>query len=231
MSARHRKKICAYCGEFKKLTKDHVPPKLLLEEPYPPNLWTVPSCHDCNASFQEDDKYTRTALAQDVRASNNAAAQHNLPAIIRSLQKPHARKLAEYIASHTRPTDILGPDGTPFGQVIELDRERVNRTGARILRALYFIEMNRRLPSHAILRIASKPGLTADHPDMLTLGRAWRAVTDHRDGSIGTAFSYTAAVGKDVSFWLLLLYDYFFWGATIDERRASEREQTPYVSP
>jgi hypothetical protein len=54
MSARHRQNICAYCGKLKKLTKDHIPPKLLLEQPYPANLWTVPSCNDCNASFQED---------------------------------------------------------------------------------------------------------------------------------------------------------------------------------
>lgn len=53
---------------------------------------------------------------------------------------------------------------------------------------------------------------------MLTIARAWRSVADHRNGAVRAAFSYAAAVGEGVSFWLLLLYDYFFWAGTIDER-------------
>jgi hypothetical protein len=35
--------ICTYCGLEKALTRDHVPPKLLLAKPYPQNLLTVRS--------------------------------------------------------------------------------------------------------------------------------------------------------------------------------------------
>src|SRR5438128_12075787 len=58
MSMRNKRGICVYCGREKKLTMDHVPPKLLFASPYPPNLPTVPYCRDCNASFQKDDDYT-----------------------------------------------------------------------------------------------------------------------------------------------------------------------------
>src|SRR5438034_6132874 len=50
MSMRNKRGICVYCGREKKLTMDHVPPKLLFASPYPPNLPTVPSCRDCNRS-------------------------------------------------------------------------------------------------------------------------------------------------------------------------------------
>src|SRR5438105_6810660 len=89
---------CIYCGADKELTVDHVPPKLLLTRPYPENLITVPACFPCNQSFQKDDEYMRTMLSIDVRASKNTAAQSNLPAVLRSLQRPDARSFGEYLA-------------------------------------------------------------------------------------------------------------------------------------
>ncbi len=76
--------------------------------PYPPNLLTVPACLPCNKSFQKDDEYTRTMLAMDVRASKNADAQSNLPAVFRSLQRPDARGFAEYLAKQADRSTILG---------------------------------------------------------------------------------------------------------------------------
>jgi len=51
MSARNKRGLCAYCGQLKKLTADHVPPKLLLEQPFPRNLWVVPACTDCHQTY------------------------------------------------------------------------------------------------------------------------------------------------------------------------------------
>ena len=43
MSAKNKHRTCAYCRKFKKSTVDHVPPKLLLEQPFPPNLLRYPA--------------------------------------------------------------------------------------------------------------------------------------------------------------------------------------------
>jgi hypothetical protein len=223
VSARNRHRTCAYCRKIKKSTGDHVPPKLLLEQPFPPNLLTVPACEDCNKSFKADDEYTRTVIGLDVRASQNSAAQYNLPAIIRSLQRPNAKGFAEYIARQTSATAILAPDGNPIGETIDADRKRIDSTGAHIIRGLYFIEMKRPMPEHATLKVGSKAGLTSSHPDMLIIARAFSTMPDQRSRAIGKAFSYAAAVGDAVSFWLMLLYDYFFWAATIDERTENEQ--------
>ena len=53
---------CVYCGDIAD-SKDHVPPKVLLETPYPPNLCTVPACRACNASYADDERYYRDAMA------------------------------------------------------------------------------------------------------------------------------------------------------------------------
>jgi len=48
--------ICVYCGAQPD-TRDHVPSKVLLDEPYPPQLPVVGACECCNASFSLDEQY------------------------------------------------------------------------------------------------------------------------------------------------------------------------------
>jgi hypothetical protein len=225
MSARNRRGLCAYCGKEKKLTVDHVPPKLLLERPLPANILTVPSCADCNSGFKLDDEYTQTVLALDVRAHWNYGAQSNIPAILRSLKRNDARGFVEYLNQQTRVTSILAPNGIPMVS-IEGDRNRVNASGMHILRGLYFHETGKRLcGTNADVRVASTTGLTPEDPNMLTIARVFSIFPDRRDGALGSAFSYVAAFGYGRSVWLMLLYNYFFWIGNIDERDVSEREK------
>jgi len=210
--------MCVYCGADKDITVDHVPPKLLLTRPFPENLITVPACFPCNQSFQKDDEYMRTMLSIDVRASKNTAAQSNLPAILRSLQRPDARSFVEYLASQTNQTVILDQHGSPMGQMTELDHTRLSRAGQRFVRALYFSETRTPLPVGALVRVGATTGLRATDAETITIARALKTLPDWIDGSVGTAFSYVAALGPELSFWFMLLYDFFFWLATVDCR-------------
>lgn len=47
---------CAYCGAAPD-TADHVPSKILLDDPLPENLPVVPACRACNSSFSRDEEY------------------------------------------------------------------------------------------------------------------------------------------------------------------------------
>jgi hypothetical protein len=47
---------CVHCGGSPG-TQDHVPSRILLDEPYPENLPTVPACASCNAGFSRDEEY------------------------------------------------------------------------------------------------------------------------------------------------------------------------------
>jgi hypothetical protein len=234
MSARNRRRQCSYCGLEKKITSDHVPPKLFLEQPRPPNLLTVPSCSDCNQSFMADDEYTRAVLGADIRANWNYAAQSNMPAIVRSLQRPDARGLADYVSRESHLMDVLAANGSPV-MAKKIDSQRVNRSGLYILRGLYFHEMGRRLSgTSSIVRVGSQTGLTSRDLEIVTVARVFQTLPDQRNGAAGTAFSYTAAFGPHLSVWLMLLYDYFFGLATIDEReeheRAADADQADYAS-
>lgn len=44
---------CVYCGGATE-SRDHVPSRILLDEPYPENLPVVPSCDSCNGGYSLD---------------------------------------------------------------------------------------------------------------------------------------------------------------------------------
>ena len=48
--------ICTFCGEYAD-SKDHVPSKVFLDEPFPKNLPLVPCCKKCNQGFSLDEEY------------------------------------------------------------------------------------------------------------------------------------------------------------------------------
>jgi hypothetical protein len=157
----------------------------------------------------------RTLLSIDIRASKNTAVQSNLSAVLRSLQRPNARAFAEYLTRQAESSVILGQDGAPMGQVFELDKARVNRSGERFIRALYFAEMGTPVPSGSVIRVGCEMDLRPQDPDTITIALAMKALPDWRNGSVGTAFSYLAAFGDGGSAWLMLLYDFFFWLGTV----------------
>ncbi len=54
---------CYYCGRPAE-SRDHVPPKCLLEKPYPENLLTIPACASCNNNFSLDEEYFLNVLVE-----------------------------------------------------------------------------------------------------------------------------------------------------------------------
>jgi hypothetical protein len=50
------KGFCVHCGGPDE-SRDHVPSKVLLDEPLPPNVMVSPSCAPCNQGFSLDEEY------------------------------------------------------------------------------------------------------------------------------------------------------------------------------
>jgi len=188
-----------------------------LAKPYPDNLLTVPSCFKCNSSFQKPDEYTRVIASFDVRNAKHQAVKVNMPAILRSLEKPEAQGFSKYLASQTTPTTVLGIDGRPLGQVVEVDQKRLNASGERIVRGLHFVETKLPVPPSAKIRVASIPGVTAPEPQPMIqqFARLYSMCPDRRAKAVGDVFNYVAAFHADFSVWLLILYDEFAWAVSI----------------
>lgn len=60
--------FCAYCGS-NIATRDHVPPKVFLDTPYPSNLPLVSSCFDCNNHSSIDEEYTACLIERILSGS------------------------------------------------------------------------------------------------------------------------------------------------------------------
>lgn len=52
---------CVYCGAAPE-TREHVPPKVFLDRPYPDNLPIVEACAKCNNGFSMDEEYMACLL-------------------------------------------------------------------------------------------------------------------------------------------------------------------------
>lgn len=209
--AKVRRGICAYCGKEKSITRDHIPPKVLLAEPYAPNLLTVPACFDCNRGFQADDDYTRNVLALDLRAQANRCAAAKLPAIFRSLQRPEATRFAASLRSKMRPSSVVDATGRPLGSVFQPDVSRIEATGKHIARGLHFSFCGQPLPLDYRFYVHSKPGYDSFDFFVPHFESFYAKRSAHRDGHVGDVLSYVAASAGDAYAWLLLLYEYFWW--------------------
>ncbi len=214
---RPKLKVCIYCGADKDLTRDHVPPKLFLAEPYPSNLVTVPACYDCNRSFQANDEYTRYMAVTDMRSLKNFHAQSKLPAIIKSLQRTAATGFTTYLRNQTEYTRLLNFDGRPMGTSVELDSKRANATGERMVRAFTFAETGKPLPPATFVRIGCGVGVTAHEPIVQQFARLYSGCPDRRNQEFGGAFSYVVGfLPQDASIWMFVLYDHFVWIASVE---------------
>jgi hypothetical protein len=60
--------FCYACGGAP-ATRDHVPPKVFLDEPYPENLPVVGSCRTCNEGASLDEEYVACVLEVAARGT------------------------------------------------------------------------------------------------------------------------------------------------------------------
>lgn len=133
---------CIYCGKHAD-TRDHVPPKFLLERPLPRNLLrTVPSCRKCNHGASLDEQYLLVLLGQVSLSPAIAAKLAPDGAIDRTLVRSPA--LEERLL---QAIEIDDETGMPF---IRPETERVNRVVKKIALGLFALRYGRIPPTEQI---------------------------------------------------------------------------------
>ena len=102
------KGMCAYCGGAPD-SRDHVPSKILLDEPYPDNLPVTESCTTCNQGFSVAEEYL-ACLIECVTNGTTCPNENFRPKIAAIL------KARSSIASKIESGKHLGEDGNLFWQ-------------------------------------------------------------------------------------------------------------------
>ncbi|MFC1678660.1 hypothetical protein ACFL2T_00370 [Elusimicrobiota bacterium] len=108
---------CAYCGGAPE-TVDHVPSKILLDDPLPDNLPVVPSCFSCNNGFSSHEEYL-ACFIECVVAGTTEHDRLGRAKVQGALR--HSPKLAQLIeASRTKCDEriVWKPDDTRVETVV-----------------------------------------------------------------------------------------------------------------
>jgi len=211
---------CIYCGA-RAVTRDHVPPRLLLERPFPPNLRTVPSCLRCNHGASLDEQYFLTLIGQ-VSISASIAAKLESGGVIE-------RTLARSPALEERLLNALGIDeqtGAPF---IRPETARVNKVVGKIALGLFALRYGRIPPAHEMWPIGFYPYQTRDDrpwPIFIATiterfkSKPWRTVQRG-------VFSYIFVRGPNQggNVWCIMDIHQSFWGVVCFENPKSGRAQ------
>jgi hypothetical protein len=122
---------CAYCGGGANSTDDHVPSKVLLDEPFPPNLPVVSACPACNQGFSLDEEYLACLLDCVLAgsASSEAVGRSKVRRILS--EKPAlAARLAAAIQSRDR------------GVLFAVEHDRVQKVLLKLARGHALFELN-----------------------------------------------------------------------------------------
>lgn len=110
--------FCVYCGGAPD-TRDHVPSRVLLDEPFPNNLPIVECCTDCNRAFSLHEEYVACFLSCVICGSTDPERQCR-PKIARILRDSPA--IAARIQASLIPSDsdeiVWKPELERFEEVI-----------------------------------------------------------------------------------------------------------------
>ena len=125
------KGFCIHCGGADE-TRDHIPSKVLLDEPYPTNMHVVPSCLSCNNALSADEQYV-ACLIECVLVGDTNPIKIPRPRIGKLLaENPLLRERIERAKSLSR-------GGSPIWSIEE---ERVKAVVLKLARGHAAYELN-----------------------------------------------------------------------------------------
>jgi hypothetical protein len=146
---------CIYCGRSS-TSSEHVPPKLLLEQPLPSNTITVPACRSCNQGFSLDEQYFWVLLGQISPAPTMAAKVQEGGSIDRALKR--APRLEDRLVRHIEPAP-----GGGANVFIKIEHARLERVLGKIALGLYFARYGRVPPPPGVEPIGAYPYTLTDY--------------------------------------------------------------------
>ena len=121
---------CVYCG-CRPATREHVPPRVFLDNPYPDNLPIVEACAQCNNGFALDEEYM-ACLIDCVISGSSEIGSVKREKTNKCLQ--HTRALAKRLESAKRNVDGM--------VVFDVEQERVERVVRKMAIGHVLYELN-----------------------------------------------------------------------------------------
>lgn len=123
------KAACIYCRKSAS-TREHVPSRILLDEPYPENFPVVPACAPCNQQFSTDEEYLACLI--DCALNGSTDSDNLRTKVKRALEKRPALRSRIEGARHEERGHT----------VFEIEVNRVKNVILKLSRCHYAYELN-----------------------------------------------------------------------------------------
>ncbi|MEW6131274.1 MAG: hypothetical protein AB1757_29865 [Acidobacteriota bacterium] len=233
MARKRSRKIaeCAYCGEIKEITRDHVIPVCLFKLPYPKNLITVPACHECNHAKSKNDDYLRDLITTDIYGNQSPIAREIFEnKVVRSSQNNRSLMAREFLSKvriepfHTKGGIYLGD--FPSAPV---DPEKIKTIFATIVRGLFYDHRRQRIPDNYVFEVLRYHPW--DFKDVWeSLGQMHPNGPRVLEGVFGCKY-ISATEDPPTTLWLLWFYGTFFISVSamnpelIEERTVDKKQK------
>ena len=161
---------CPYCGEYDKLTKDHVIPECLFPEtePLPGDIPKIYACGDCNNKKKSgNDEYLRDLLSTDMHTSRSPIVQQIMPKFHRAVKRNQSI-LARDILHNSQLVELRTPAGLYGGQAytIPTANDKTLEIMTMYVRGLYELYLHKILPLD-IESHFTRAGVSAEINDMM----------------------------------------------------------------
>lgn len=150
MSAKRKKKLCAYCGgdnSLEKLTREHFVPQCLWAGKRPNGTKTVPVHESCNAAFADDNDYFRAVIVADDGVEEHPEAYDVLTGPVKRIIESREGQWRRYTKGYR-----LRPRYSPFGVYMghqygfPIDMKRMERVLGNVVKGIYYTLIGKPLP-------------------------------------------------------------------------------------
>jgi hypothetical protein len=199
--------MCIYCGNKPGSTRDHVPPKSLFPKPRPVNMLTVPCCDDCQARFKKDEDVFMAWITIGPAIESRASKPLWEQKLKRTFEKD--RGVNEVIRRLCKPVDLTTPAGIYLGKGLasSIDHERKNDVLGKIVRGLFWVEYNERLPENVAIEIYGVRRTGEDIENLIARTYEGKAI-----GEGIFEYRYARAPESFESYWVMSFFrrNYFF---------------------
>jgi hypothetical protein len=109
---------CTYCFRETQESRDHVPSRVLLDEPYPENLPVVPACKECNNAFSPDEEYL-ACLVECAIVGGTDPAHIRRPKVAKILERsPALRRRIDTTKSAHGGVDLFLAEGDRINRIV-----------------------------------------------------------------------------------------------------------------
>lgn len=215
---------CAYCGMYKTIDDDHIPPKNIFAKPRPNNLITVPSCHNCNGDSSKDDEYFWITLSIREDVISHPDVILNRKTIGRAMNNPKKVGLRRSFDNSIKVTEAFSKYGLFIGNkhFLDVKLERLNKVAERIIKGLYYHHTNVILGNDykSIAYITDCLKDLSDTQCWENIKKLFESLQFEKSHLIGNnVFEYKYKIANDndkISLWIMKFYDKIhFFGATI----------------